>query len=87
MGYSAAMASEKDDSQPISTGWRAAISTSGRASSPGWRADQALTEQIARLFAAANAQVASVAAGRPRSSACRTRVWDRARCRSIWARR
>ncbi len=52
------MASGKRRQPASSTGWRAAISISGRASCPGLPADQALTEQIARLFAAANAQVA-----------------------------
>ena len=50
-------------------------------------ADQALTEQIARLFAAANAQVAAVlqaAQGAPHAA---SRAWDRDRCRCIWARR
>ena len=37
---------------------------------PGLPPTRPLTEQIARLFAAANAQVASCAAGRPRSSSC-----------------
>jgi hypothetical protein len=86
MRYSAAMASEKDDAIGDSTGWPAVISTSGRASLSGVAADQALTEQIARLFAAANAQLRRPA-GRPRSSACRIPAWDRARCRCTSARR
>ena len=58
----------------------------------GLAADQALTEQIARLFAAANAQVA--AALRPQCQAVLEasawnifRAWDPARCRFTWARR
>ena len=59
MGYGAAHGPRKRRSRPISTAWPGVISTSGRTSLPGSAADQALTEQIARLFAAANTQVAS----------------------------
>ena len=57
----------------------------------GLAADQALTEQIARLFAAANAQVASAIQAAQAALAChqppRPRsAWDRVRCRCIWAR-
>ena len=52
----------------------------------GLAADQALTDQIARLFAAANAQVASAMP----STSCRHPLihpgWDPGRCRCIWAR-
>ena len=54
----------------------------------GLAADQALTEQIARLFAAANSQVASAmqaAQGAP----CMQPPpdWDLVRCLFTWARR
>jgi hypothetical protein len=60
MGYSAGMASDKDDlsgefdqlARRYLDLWQSQLS--------GLTADPALTEQIARLFAAANAQVASV---------------------------
>jgi hypothetical protein len=63
MRYSAGMAAESDDSRPGAEAdfdrlarryldlWQSQLS--------GLSADQALTEQIARLFAVANAQVAS----------------------------
>jgi hypothetical protein len=52
MGYSAAMA-PKTTIRPILTAWPGVVSTSG-SQLAGLSADQALTEQIARLFAAAN---------------------------------
>jgi uncharacterized protein YceH (UPF0502 family) len=59
MRYSAAMASEKDDSPEFDRLARRYLDLWQNQLS-GLAADQALTEQIARLFAAANAQLASV---------------------------
>jgi ubiquinone biosynthesis protein UbiJ len=59
MRYSAAMASEKDDSTEFDRLARRYLDLWQNQLS-GIAGDQALTEQIARLFAAANAQVAAV---------------------------
>ena len=54
----------------------------------GLASDQALTEQIARLFAAANTQVASaMQAAQGAHHAAHPPGWDPVRCRFIWARR
>ena len=59
MRYSAAMASEKDDSTEFDRLARRYLDL-WQSQLSGIAGDQALTEQIARLFAAANAQVAAV---------------------------
>ena len=52
----------------------------------GLASDQALTEQIARLFAAANTQVAS-AMQAAQGAHHATPGWDPGRCLFTWARR
>ena len=59
MRYSAGMASEKDDSIEFDRLARRYLDL-WQSQLSGIAGDQALTEQIARLFAAANAQVAAV---------------------------
>ena len=59
IGYSAGMASEKDDSSAEFDRLARRYLDLWQSQLSGLAADQALTEQIARLFAAANAQVAS----------------------------
>jgi ubiquinone biosynthesis protein UbiJ len=58
MGYSAGMAPENDDSADFDRLARRYLDL-WQSQLAGLSADQALTEQIARLFAAANTQVAS----------------------------
>jgi predicted alpha-1,6-mannanase (GH76 family) len=58
MGYSERMASENDDSADFDRLARRYLDL-WQSQLAGLSADQALTEQIARLFAAANTQVAS----------------------------
>ena len=58
MGYSGRMASENDDSADFDPLARRYLDL-WQSQLAGLSADQALTEQIARLFAAANTQVAS----------------------------
>jgi len=58
MGYSARMAPENDDSADFDRLARRYLDL-WQSQLAGLSADQALTEQIARLFAAANTQVAS----------------------------
>jgi hypothetical protein len=58
MRYSAVMASEKDETTEFDRLARRYLDL-WQSQLSGLAADQALTEQIARLFAAANAQVAS----------------------------
>ena|ERR1700722_5049347 len=58
MGYSARMAPENDDSADFDRLARRYLDL-WQSQLAGLTADQALTEQIARLFAAANTQVAS----------------------------
>src|SRR5215475_889426 len=59
IGYSAAMASENDDSSAEFDRLARRYLDLWQSQLSGLAADQGLTEQIARLFAAANAQVAS----------------------------
>ena len=59
IGYSAGMASEKDDSSAEFDRLARRYLDLWQSQLSGLAADQGLTEQIARLFAAANAQVAS----------------------------
>src|SRR5580704_16896812 len=59
MGYSGRMASENDDSADFDRLARRYLDLWQNQLS-GLAADQALTEQIARLFATANAQLASI---------------------------
>jgi hypothetical protein len=59
MRYSAAMASDKDDSSVEFDRLARRYLDLWQSQLAGLAADQGLTEQIARLFAAANAQVAS----------------------------
>ena len=59
IGYSAAMASEKDDSSAEFDRLARRYLDLWQSQLSGLASDQALTEQIARLFAVANAQVAS----------------------------
>ena len=59
IGYSAGMASENDDSPAEFDRLARRYLDLWQSQLSGLAADQALTEQIARLFAAANAQVAS----------------------------
>ena len=70
MGYSERMASENDETQADFDRLARRYLDLWQSQLAGLAADQALTEQIARLFAAANAQVASCDAGRPRSTSC-----------------
>ena len=53
----------------------------------GLASDQALTEQIARLFAAANTQVASALQAAQGAHHAEPPAWDPVRCRFTWARR
>jgi len=59
IGYSAGMASQNDDSSAEFDRLARRYLDLWQSQLSGLAADQALTEQIARLFAAANAQVAS----------------------------
>jgi hypothetical protein len=59
IGYSAGMASENDDSPAEFDRLARRYLDLWQSQLSGLAADQSLTEQIARLFAAANAQVAS----------------------------
>ena len=85
MRYSGCMASEQDDSPEFDRLARRYLDLWQNQLS-GLAADQALTEQIARLFAAANAQLASMLQAAQGSPSCRNRAWDRDRCPCIWAR-
>ena len=72
MRYSAAMASEKDDTSAEFDRLARRYLDLWQSQLSGLAADQTLTEQIARLFAAANTQVASAiqaAQGAPHAAA------------------
>ena len=85
MGYSARMAPENDDSADFDRLARRYLDL-WQSQLAGLSADQALTEQIARLFAAANTQVASaIKAAQGAHHAALD--WDPVRCRFTWARR
>src|ERR1700755_2406639 len=60
IGYSAAMASENDDSSAEFDRLARRYLDLWQSQLSGLAADQGLTEQVGRLFAAANAQLASV---------------------------
>ena len=87
MGYSAVMAPENDDAGDFDKLARRYLDL-WQSQLAGLASDQALTEQIARLFAAANSQVASALQAAQGASACSPSPdWDPVRCRFIWARR
>ena len=87
MGYSARMASENDDIPADFDRLARRYLDLWQSQLAGLAADQALTEQIARLFAAANAQVASAIQAAQGARMPRSLDWDPVRCRFIWARR
>ncbi len=85
------MASENDDSSPEFDRLARRYLDLWQNQLSGLASDQALTEQIARLFAAANAQVASAiqaaqAGGHAANGRAFRSAWDRDRCRSTWVR-